>query len=104
MAIPKKGSRKITVDGTDYRWTIRRKPSYGQAIEESMLTAAIELFENPGSLLLVTFPFPRPDSWVSNDGRAVTPTAIERSIKKSIEAGWKPAQCSPNFNLDASKD
>ncbi|MFT5447864.1 MAG: hypothetical protein ACI9DC_003043 [Gammaproteobacteria bacterium] len=46
MALPKRGSRKITVDGTDYRWAIRRKPSDGQAIEDSNLTASVELFDN----------------------------------------------------------
>lgn len=27
MAIPKKGSRLITVDGIVYRWWVRRKPT-----------------------------------------------------------------------------
>ncbi len=28
MALNKKGSRRIIVDGIEYRWRIRRKPSY----------------------------------------------------------------------------
>ena len=31
MAIPFKGSRRIVVDGTAYRWRIRRKPTRIQA-------------------------------------------------------------------------
>ena len=31
MAIPIKGSRRIVVDGTAYRWRIRRKPTRIQA-------------------------------------------------------------------------
>ncbi|MFI6297620.1 hypothetical protein ACIBEJ_38915 [Nonomuraea sp. NPDC050790] len=38
MAIPKKGSRLITVDGVRYRWRIRHKPSYGQGIGEEPAT------------------------------------------------------------------
>lgn len=30
VAIPKKGSRLISVDGTAYRWRIRHKPTYSQ--------------------------------------------------------------------------
>ena len=90
MSIPKKGSRKITVDGTTYRWTIRRKPSYGQAIDESNLTAAVELYESPGTTLIVTFPFTRPDSWLTPGNKSVTPSDIKHSIIEALRKGWEP--------------
>jgi hypothetical protein len=51
MAIPKKGSRKIVVDGIEYRWYIRRNIK-----EHGSLTAAIELVSNEAaSILYVDF-------------------------------------------------
>ena len=38
MAIPKKGSRLITVDGTGFRWRVRRKPTYCQGNSRGPMT------------------------------------------------------------------
>ena len=43
MSIPKKGSRKIVVDGDEYLWLIRSKPTYTQECFESSMTASVEL-------------------------------------------------------------
>ena len=53
MSIPKKGSRKIVVNSIEYRWSIRKKPTYGQAVDNlnSGLIAAVELYLNAGSTL-----------------------------------------------------
>ncbi|WP_262509589.1 hypothetical protein [Tenacibaculum jejuense] len=32
MAIPKKGTRKIDVDGLKFRWLIRKKATYTQSV------------------------------------------------------------------------
>lgn len=99
MSIVKKGSRKIIVEGREYRWTIRKSPSYGQAIDESNLTLAAELFEEPGSTLVVTFPFARPDSWISSGKRSVKPSDVEQSIKLALENGWLPDLDGKSFQL-----
>ena len=99
MSIPKKGSRKITVDGLEYRWTIRKKPSYGQAIDESNLTAAIELYDSPGTTLVITFPFTRPDSWISPGNESVKPSDIKDSIIRAVQQGWKPDSKGSVFHL-----
>ena len=104
MAIPKRGSRKITVDGTEYRWSIRRKPSYGQAIEESGLTAAVELFDNPGATLVLTFPSNRPDSWITPGGPSITPSIMARCIRRSIENGWDAAAPGATFNMEIAAE
>ena len=102
MAILKKGSRKITVDNTDYRWTIRRKPTYSQANGWSSLTVAIELYSEPKSKLVVTFPFSRPDNWIEPHGSAVTPKMVADSIRQAKKHGWRPSVKGPTLSLDAS--
>ncbi|MEU3189786.1 hypothetical protein ABZ686_03910 [Streptomyces sp. NPDC006992] len=42
MTLNKKGSRLITVDGIEYRWRIRRKPSYMQGLCWTPMTYAVE--------------------------------------------------------------
>lgn len=104
MAIPKKGSRKIIVDDIEYRWRIRWKPSYGQGIGESNLTAAIELYENPQSPLIITFPWLRPDSWVGKTKESVTPKDIETCVKNALSQGWKPNVKGKIFNFTYKKE
>ncbi|MEU7742861.1 hypothetical protein [Nonomuraea sp. NPDC049158] len=53
MAIPKKGSRLITVDGTIFRWRVRRKPTYCQGNSRGPMTFAVEVADVSGRALLV---------------------------------------------------
>jgi hypothetical protein len=89
MTIPKKGSRKIHVDGNNYRWLIRRKPAYAQ----SELHIAIEASEKPGATLVVQSNKPHPQNW---DTKAVTPVTPS-DIAAAIEAGWEPSTPGPSF-------
>lgn len=64
MAIPIKGSRKITVDGDDYRWLIRRKATDCQAdYGVGELHVAVEHVAGRGSTLLVRTGHPHPKDW-----------------------------------------
>ncbi|MEV4300010.1 hypothetical protein [Microbispora rosea] len=103
MAIPRKGSRLITVDGVAYRWRIRRKPTYRQAIEGS-LTFAIELAEGPGRVLLVSLPFSRPDAWVGERAMAVRPALVAEVVRMALGQGWDPCQAGRAFDLDVTED
>lgn len=42
MALTGKGSRSLIVDGTAYRWSVRRKPTYCQEMGWSNLSFAVE--------------------------------------------------------------
>ncbi|WP_432926673.1 hypothetical protein ACQPZZ_36580 [Microbispora sp. CA-135349] len=103
MAIPRKGSRLITVDGVAYRWRIRRKPAYGQAIEGA-LTFAIELAEGPGRVLLVSLPFSRPDAWVGERTMAVRPALVAAVVRMALGQGWDPCRAGRAFDLDVTED
>ena len=54
MAIPKKGSRIIMVEGVKYRWLIRRKASYSQTdYGRGKVHIAVEHAKNPGATLII---------------------------------------------------
>ncbi len=90
MAIPKKGSRKIVVNDIVYRWRVRWKPSYAQECEGSNFTTAVELFEEPKSVLHITFPWVRYDAYFGVAEKSVTPKLIEQCIKNALQEGWQP--------------
>ena len=91
MTIPRKGSRRIEVDGVAYRWTIRPKPSYLQALSEAGgLTVAVELADGPGTVLVASFQRSRPDNWLNAPSAAVTPKHVAEVIREALAAGWVP--------------
>ncbi|XIE81532.1 hypothetical protein AB6O49_34030 [Streptomyces sp. SBR177] len=47
MALVRKGSRRITVDGVTYRWRLRGRPTYAQGMTWSPLTYAVDHAETP---------------------------------------------------------
>ncbi|MFI7647394.1 hypothetical protein ACIBTZ_15110 [Micromonospora sp. NPDC049460] len=102
MAIPKKGSRLISVDDITYRWRIRPKPTYSQGLAETALTYAVELEQDPGSVLVVTTDFPRPDNWIVSSGRAVRPTEVAETIRAALRQGWRPDRPSPVMQMSAT--
>jgi len=99
MALVKKGSRKITVDGTAYRWRITR--TYKSA--DDILEVFIERIENGNTVLCVRTGFLRPDGAFSNIGEStqgiVTPKNVESYIKQALAKGWKPESKESMFEL-----
>jgi hypothetical protein len=97
MAILKKGSRKIIVDSTSYRWNIRRKPTHRQGDYSSCVTAAVELLENPGATLSIEFFW---NQYNNYDGTQfpVTPKDIELSIREALSKGWQPEKPGSTFH------
>ena len=109
MTLPRKGTRKIVVGGDKYRWAVRRRPTYCEANEWGNLTAAVELYDSPKSVLLIEFPFPRPDSWTSPMSlgmsvadRSVTPAMIAKCIKEAIGNGWDPKVSGQAFKYNVA--
>ncbi|MBB2948569.1 hypothetical protein FB565_008352 [Actinoplanes lutulentus] len=90
MTLGTKGSRRIAVDGVSYRWRIRRKPTYCQAMGWSAFTFAVGLAEATGSTLVVTMPFAHPSNWMQLPSGPVTPATVEASIRHALADGWRP--------------
>jgi hypothetical protein len=99
MAIPSKGSRRIVVDDTAYRWTVRRKPTYAQGLADSPLSFAVENEAAPGTTLLVLTDGPRADNWVEPPGRPVTPAIVEQAIRAALAQGWQSSDQGGAFEI-----
>ena len=71
MAISKKGSSVICVDGVKYRWRVKHR---------SYLELAIWCIEPIGQHLGGSF----------DEDRVITPLVVEYVIRTSISNGWQP--------------
>jgi hypothetical protein len=97
MAIAKKGGRRIVVGGTAYRWNVRSRPTYSQALAEKPLSFAVELEASGQSVLVVNTDSARPDSWLGVKRGVVTPVVVERAIREALERGWEPTKSGSPF-------
>ncbi|GAA3009255.1 hypothetical protein [Streptosporangium longisporum] len=103
VAIPKKGSRLISVDGAVYRWRIRHKPTYSQANSWGSLTYAVEPAEGQGRILLVELPCSRPDAWYGERTMTVRPALVAATIRRALDRGWDPSQTGSAFTLNLTE-
>jgi hypothetical protein len=87
MGLPKKGSRRITVDGADYRWLV--------TVRQSSLHLTVEA-EDAGQRLVAHFRFHdkyqrTDDGWrFHHQGRRITSGVVKRVIAMGFEKGWCP--------------
>ncbi|MDP9841533.1 hypothetical protein [Streptosporangium lutulentum] len=103
MAIPKKGSRLISVDGTAYRWRIRHKPTYCQGNGWGSLTYAVEPAGRRGRVLLVELPCSRSDAWLGERTMTVRPALVAATIRRALDRGWDPSQAGSAFTLNLTE-
>ncbi|MFD8939139.1 hypothetical protein ACFV0R_28480 [Streptomyces sp. NPDC059578] len=89
MTLNKKGSRRITVDGIEYRWRIRRKPSYMQGLCWTPMTYAVEAASGsqPGTTLIVTSGQAHPSNWVGVETEPIRPAHVAASIREARDQG-----------------
>ena len=73
MSIPKKGTRKITVDNVDYRWLV----SPGYEIGLGIVVESSELSDSR----MITY---------VDHGNTVSPSLFRVAIKNAISKGWQP--------------
>ena len=92
MGIPKKGSRKITVDGDNFIWLIRRKQTYSQIDFGMGLNIAVEHAEESGSKLVIL-------TDKINKVQSVTPVEVSSLINQAIKAGWEPKKSGKPFEF-----
>ncbi|MFB7272583.1 hypothetical protein [Streptomyces sp. NPDC056244] len=102
MALNKKGSRRITIDGTEYRWRIRRKPSYAQGLCWTPMTYAVEAANGGQSTLIIISGQAHPSNWVGVEAQPVLPAHVVAGIREAREQGWDPTRAGSPFRLDRS--
>ncbi|MDA2813625.1 hypothetical protein O4J56_23475 [Nocardiopsis sp. RSe5-2] len=100
MALVRKGSRTITVDGRAYRWRVRRRPTYDQACLGGRLIVAVESAEARGSVLVVRTPYPHPSGVLRGEAPVpVTPGMVAGTVRAALAAGWRPGRAGPPFSF-----
>lgn len=102
MAIPRKGSRIITVDGTTYRWYLRRRPTHSQyeQIGDNSLTFSVEHAEAKGCVLVAGLPQMHPAVRPNTPAISVVPSQVAEAIKQALSQGWKPVEPGSPFYLN----
>jgi hypothetical protein len=103
MAIGRRHSRRIVVDGRAYRWRLRHRPSYGQALCETPCTYAVEDYDRPGRALIVTTDQPHPGNWFGCPADPVLPGEVAGTIRLARERGWDPSETGAPFRIDQSR-
>ncbi|GAA3709690.1 hypothetical protein GCM10022224_089010 [Nonomuraea antimicrobica] len=101
--MPKKGSRRISVDGTDYRWRVSNNPS-NRGDTWNPIRFAVERVEEAGGVLTVSLPFARPDNGFGARTMAIRPVLVSECIRRAVEAGWDPRRPGSPFTLDVTED
>ena len=97
MAIPQKGSRKIIVDEVSYRWYVRHKPTYLQAISNTGMTFSVQQSQKKTGLLVVKLKVSRPDNWICRNKFAIQPSLVTQIIRHALAQGWQPNQTGTSF-------
>lgn len=101
MALVKKGSRRIVVDGVTYRWRIRHKPTYCQANGWNPLTFSVEDATVPGTTLVVRTDRPHPGNWFGLPTKP-PPADVVQAIRTALARGWTPYVSGSTFHLEVS--
>lgn len=101
--MPRTGSRLITVDGTDYRWRLRGRPTYDQGLAASPATYAVEHAERPGATLVVATDQPHCGNWMGREGKPVHPADVAAAVRLALRQGWEPTAPGAAYRLDLSE-
>ena len=104
MALVRKGSRRIVVDGIVYRWRIRHKPSYCQGLAWTSLNYAVEQVDSAGTVLVVKTGQPHPSNWVNAPMAPIRPADVANDIRAALSRGWSPSCPGKPFVVDRSAD
>ncbi|SHE78881.1 hypothetical protein [Dysgonomonas macrotermitis] len=85
MAIPKKGSRKITIDNNIFVWKIKKHPSHNERHDVDYLIPIQHI--DGGQILLVRLGYCR-SGYSLSPIQEITPSIIKRCIKEATIKGW----------------
>ena len=92
MSIPKKGTRKIIVDGQPFIWLIRRQATYTQSCYAGgNIHVGVEHAEKQGSVLVILTDRPHPQCLEDiHEVKPVTPSDTAQWIQQAVQLGWQP--------------
>ena len=83
MAIPRKGSRRLVVGHTSYRWNVTPDDEPGVGV-------VVELEDSPRQRLV---------GWVEH-GVVVSPGRVRVMVEDALTQGWNPSNPGPDYRLE----
>lgn len=89
MGIPRKGSKRVEVDGKPYRYLVKETHVPGHKDQKELSITVQEDVAKPGRVLQWRFSF----------GCAVTSEDIRSAVRIALKAGWKPSERGGPFSL-----
>lgn len=109
MALPKKKSRSITVEGKTYRYIVSKGQNLGGDVFP--LNVTVQHQKGIGAKLTASGLTTR-DFWLdisdsprsSNEYLILTPRHIEKLIRLGVWRGWQPDDAGPPFKIDVRKE
>ena len=99
MAVRKKGSRRITVDGVIYLWRFPRRPTQSQEDGWPGVAVTVTREDCRRASLLLAFPqrFHLSGPVGEVPPRPVLPSEVARGIRAALAAGWRADEPGPQF-------
>lgn len=105
MAIPKKGTRKITVGNETYLWLIRRKATYNQTdYGIGCIHVAVEHAEVQGTTLVIYTDKGHPKDYGTGKVIPVTPSDVSKWITQAKALDWEPEKKGPQLSVEIEGD
>jgi hypothetical protein len=96
MALAKKGSRLISIDGVTYRWVVSPDSGY--------MVLVVETSDEPGQRLEAVFDYHYQRVELGScfiQGRAISPGIVRQVIVIALNRGWLPSKHGlPPFRVD----
>ena len=102
VTLVRKHSRRIVVDGRAYRWQLRSRPTYSRGLCWTPCAYAVEDYDLPGQMLIVTTDQPHLRNWLGRPAEPVLPGQVARAVRLAVQAGWDPSSAGAPFHLDQS--
>jgi hypothetical protein len=84
VALGRKGSRRIVVDSTAYRWRLRRRPTYIPALCWTRCGFAVEHADADGTTLMVTTNQPHASNWTGREAQPVLPSDVAQANRRRV--------------------
>ena len=100
MSLPKKGFRKIIIDGNEFLWKVRKKINWNE-IHDGQLGIPVQN-KDGGQLLILTIGYSRSYFTEKNEFQ-ITLSIIEICIKEAIKNGWNHKSIGPKFEFDCTR-
>jgi hypothetical protein len=98
MGLARKGSRKIHVENTDYRWVV--------SPDDGFMRIVIERWEMPGQRVSIQIGYrdEQSSSGSSIQRERITPALIRQIILKAPSFGWTPGERGKEICLTLEND